>query len=176
MGGSVKSVIVLVLLAVLILPAAVLAGGLEAALADPAWNGRSVPSGQQCTKFGGSGAAPALQVSGIPAQADALVLSFGDKDYSALSDGGHGVVSYAVTPGAGSVTVPALPGETFDLPAGFTLIHEHRGWSRPGAYLPPCSGGKSHLYIVTVKAVKLGPAGSGAFEELDKTKVKLGYY
>lgn len=166
----------LTLLTLLLLPAAALAGGLEATLADPAWNGRTVPSGQQCTKFGGNGAAPALQVTGIPAQADALVLEFSDKDYSPLANGGHGMVRYAVTPGAGAVTVPALPGETSELPAGFTLIREHKGWSKPGAYLPPCSGGEGHLYFVTVRAVKLDPDGSGKYEELDKTKTNLGRY
>lgn len=171
-----KLAAVIPLLTLLLLPAAALAGGLEVALADPAWDGRNVPSGQQCTKFGGNGAAPALQVTGIPAQADALVMEFSDKDYSPLSSGGHGVVRYALTPGAGAVTVPPLPGETADLPSGFTLIREHKGWSKPGAYLPPCSGGQGHLYFVTVRAVKLNPDGSGKYEELDKAKTNLGRY
>ena len=67
--------------------------GLTISLADPAWNGKNIPSDQVCKKFGGNQAgSPALTVEGIPVDADALVLSFNDESYAPMDKGGHGIV------------------------------------------------------------------------------------
>jgi hypothetical protein len=115
-------------------------------------------------------------VEGIPAGADALVLEFSDKDYAPLSRGGHGKIGFVIAPGAARAEVPAMPGETFTLPEGFFHIDGHHGWSDAGAHLPPCSGGQSHKYFVTVKAVQRDPANAKAYKELASTQLVLGFY
>ncbi len=80
------------------------------------------------------------------------------------------------TDGAGgSVTLPAVPGETDDLPAGVKEVYGHQGegWSGTGgAYLPPCSGGQGNLYTAKVKAL----GGADGDTVLGVGKVKLGIY
>ncbi len=171
-----KRLACLALLLLLTCPQAGLAGDLTLSFADPAWNGKSVPSGQICKKFGGNGSAPSISVAGIPAEADALVLEFSDRSHSPMNHGGHGKVGYRITPGAGTVVVPSFAGETFTLPEGFFLISKHKGWSEPGAYLPPCSGGQSNKYVVTVKAVKLESEDGKSFKTLAEEMLSLGYY
>lgn len=133
------------------------AGGatFEAAFADPAWNGKKAPDGQQCQKFGGKGVSPELEVGGIPEGANAIVLEFSDRSYAPMDNGGHGMFGFEIEPRAGAVTVPSVPGHTFDLPPGFFLVREQQApsWDQAGAYLPPCSGGRGNAYYVTVKAV-----------------------
>jgi hypothetical protein len=128
---------------------------LEVKLADPSWDGAKVPDGQQCQKFGGKGKSPALAVSGIPSGASHLVVEWSDRSYAPMDKGGHGKVAYAIESGATSATVPPVPGHTMELPAGFSLVEAHKAptWDLPGAYLPPCSGGRGNAYYVTVKAV-----------------------
>lgn len=160
----------------LALPHSALAEDLKLNFADPAWTGKSIPSGQICKKFGGNGATPALRVENIPAEADAIVLEFSDKSYGPMNDGGHGKIGFRITPGAGSVVVPSFAGETFTLPEGFFLISKHKGWSDPGAYLPPCSGGQSNKYYVTVKAVKLESEDGKSFKKLASELLVMGFY
>src|SRR5688500_18097487 len=128
---------------------------LEAKLADDAWDGVEVPEGQQCQKFGGKGLSPALAVSGIPNGASHLVLEWSDRTYPPMDKGGHGKVAYAIESGKTEVTVPSVPGHTVELPSGFSVVEQHKAptWDKPGAYLPPCSGGRGNSYYVTVKAV-----------------------
>lgn len=166
----------LVLLLLLACPQAGFAGDLTLSFADPAWNGKVIPSGQICKKFGGNGSAPSISVAGIPTEADALVLEFSDKNSSTMNYGGHGKVGYRIAPGSGTVVVPSFAGETFTLPEGFFLISKHKGWSEPGAYLPPCSGGKSNKYYVTVKAVKLESEDGMSFKTLAEEMLTLGFY
>ena len=49
---------------------------LQVSFADPNWDGRIVPAGQRCQWAGGHGSTPPLLVSGIPAEANALVVEF----------------------------------------------------------------------------------------------------
>ena len=46
------------------------------AFGDPAWDGKVVPPGQYCKKFGGNGATPPLKVSQIPIGANAVIVEF----------------------------------------------------------------------------------------------------
>jgi len=122
---------------------------LEVGFADPAWNGRAIPAGQQCSQFGGKGASPALVVKGIPPGTTDLLVEFNDSDYPPLSTGGgHGTIRVPLTPGATEARIPSVPGETNALPAGVVKEESHRGPMSPGtAYLPPCSGGRGNLYF-----------------------------
>jgi len=130
---------------------------LDAQFADKAWGGSNIPEGQQCQKFGGiNPATPKLTVSDIPAGSDSIVLEYSDRDYKKMDDGGHGKMSFTLNSTDSKVQIPSVPGHSFSLPAGFTIIEEHRspGWDKAGAYMPPCSGGKGHAYYVTIKALK----------------------
>ena len=152
------------------------AADLSVEFADPAWNGRKIPAGQHCKKFGGSGATPALTVSNIPPQANAIVVEFNDKTYQKLSyDGGHGKIGFHITPGAGTATLPAVAGGTSDMPDGVWLVKKNRAtgaWSSPG-YLPPCSGGKNNKYAAEVYAVILE---GGDYDDIAEGEITLGRY
>jgi len=149
---------------------------LEAKIADPAWDGVEVPEGQQCQKFGGKGSSPALTVSGIPSGASHLVLEFSDRTFKPMDQGGHGKVAYAIESGKTEVTVPSVPGHTVELPAGFSVVEQHKAptWDQPGAYLPPCSGGRGNSYYVTVKAVH--KMGDETHELATSPAVEMGRY
>lgn len=160
-----------------ILSAACAEDALTVNLAEPAWNGKKIPADQVCKKFGGNQASsPALTVEGIPADADALVLSFNDESYTPMDKGGHGIVRFALNKSA-TAQVPAVPGESDSLPSGVSVVTKHRGtgWSGTGgAYLPPCSGGRGNTYSIDVSAVKTGNDGSSA--TLAKGKIVMGKY
>lgn len=145
--------------------------GFHARLNGGGWDGVKVPAGQQCKKFGGEGSTPPLLVSGIPAGTERLVVEFNDLDYEPLSkDGGHGVVAFAHG-GGSTARLTSVKGGTATMPAGVTLVAATRApgdFASPG-YLPPCSGGRNHVYSATVKAEKAGAV-------LATTTVKLGAY
>lgn len=129
----------------------------EVKFTDSAWNGKEIPAGQQCQKFGGDNPmTPKLMVLDIPAGSDALILEYSDRDSEKMNNGGHGIMKYSLTSPGMLTQIPSVPGHTFSLPARFTSIEAHRspGWDTAGAYMPPCSGGKDHEYYLTVKAVK----------------------
>jgi phosphatidylethanolamine-binding protein (PEBP) family uncharacterized protein len=133
------------------------ASAIEVKFADNAWDGLKIPTGQQCDKFGGQKpASPKLDISGIPAGSDAIVLEYSDRDSKNMNNGGHGRMSYSINGSFDSVEVPSVPGHSYVLPEKFTMIEAHRGagWDKEGAYMPPCSGGKDHAYYVTVKTMK----------------------
>ena len=119
------------------------AADLQVTFGDPAWDGKKIPKGQQCTKFGGKGATPALRVENIPAGANAVIVEFNDRNYQPLSwNGGHGKIGFWISEGASSAMLPSVPGETGNLPEGSFVEKRNRatgGYARPG-YLPPCSG------------------------------------
>ncbi len=149
---------------------------LNVSLADPAWDGKTVPTGQQCEKFGGTGSTPLLTVQQIPEGTNAVVMEYSDRTYQAMDRGGHGKFAYRVPQSSSTVDIPSVTGHTFDLPKGFFLIEAQRAptWDKEGAYLPPCSGGKGNDYYVTVKAVK--EVDGGIREVLGETEVALGKY
>ena len=147
-------------------------GSLTVAFADPAWDGKTVPVGQQCSLFGGTGATPALSLTGVPDGTSKITLAFNDETYTPMGDGGHGVIGFDVTPTGGAVSLPSVPGESAELPAGASVVTKNRGtgdYDKPG-YLPPCSGGNGNLYSATVTALD----ASGA--TLATSKIELGKY
>ena len=154
------------------------AAELKVSFADSAWDGKMIPKGQQCTKFSGKGATPALNVDGIPADANAIVVEFNDRSYQPLSwDGGHGKIGFWIKEGSTSASLPSVPGETKDLPEGVFVEKRNRAtgeYARPG-YLPPCSGGRGNKYFAEVKAVKK-VEGKKKSKVLAKTKIQLGKY
>ena len=157
----------------LVLGTACAEDGLSITLADPAWNGTSIPADQVCKKFGGNQAkSPALKIDGIPADADALILSFNDESYTPMDKGGHGVLRVQLKK-ASTVQIQSIPGETDTLPAGISVATKHRGtgWSGTGgAYLPPCSGGRGNTYTIDVSAIN----GSGTI--VATGKIAMGKY
>lgn len=149
---------------------------LQVGLADPAWNGAEVPEGQQCKKFGGHGATPPLQVSGIPQGANAVIVAFSDRSWFLMDHGGHGMIGKWTAGSDGSIFIPAIAGESFELPEGMFLEREHQGGrGEPGAYLPPCSGGRGNRYFAEVVAVRK-EAGDEPSQLLAKGEVFLGRY
>lgn len=154
---------------------------LKVAHADPAWDGESVPVGQQCLMHGGvDPSTPSIQVSNIPSGSDAIILEFSDRNSVQMNNGGHGKVGFIIATGTIDAVVPPIPGQTFILPPGFYLIQEHRAAAlfsfTAGAYMPPCSGGIGNSYYVTVKAVKLVSADGKTFTLLDESILELGRY
>ncbi len=151
------------------------ASALEVQFADPVWNGETVPAGHQCQKFGGTHGSPALVVGGLPARANALLLEFSDRSYAPMDNGGHGKLGYAFEAGAKAVTVPSAPAHTTALPPPWWTVAEHGapGWDKPGAYLPPCSGGRGNAYYVTVKAIE---RKGDAVTELEQAILEMGRY
>lgn len=123
--------------------------------ADAAWTGETVPEGQQCPLQGGTGATPALHIANVPADTASIEVAFNDETYTPMDDGGHGVLSFAVTLENFEVDLPSVPGNTADsLPEGVTVAKAARGegdYASPG-YLPPCSGGQGNTYTATVSA------------------------
>lgn len=140
--------------------------------ADPAWDGVTIPEGQHCALQGGSGATPAIEVSGLPEGTTTVSVAFNDETYQPMNDGGHGVIAFEVTPAEGTTTLPSVPGGTADLPEGASVATASRGtgeYASPG-YLPPCSGGQGNTYSATVTAL------DSTGQELATGKIELGKY
>ena len=148
------------------------------AFGDPAWDGKKIPQGQQCRKFGGKGSTPPLLVSNIPAEANALIMEYGDHDYPPMDAGGHGVIGFHIKPGKKKAKIGPVAGHSYDLPQGFFLVAEHLGpaWDKAGAYMPPCSGGRGNEYYVVVKAVRLAEPGDKQGEVLAIGELEIGAY
>jgi len=145
-------------------------------LADAKWDGKKIPVGQQCSKFGGKASTPRLGISNIPAEANAIIMEYSDLDHKPMDNGGHGKIGYKIKPGVSKITIPAVKGHSFNLPKGFFLVKAHRNpkWDKAGAYMPPCSGGKGNRYYVTVKAVQVSKGESS--EVLAMEVIQLGKY
>lgn len=145
---------------------------LEVNFSDSEWDGKTIPEGQQCQKFGGdSPSSPGLIVTGIPLGTNGIVLEFSDRDSKRMNKGGHGRVRFALSDWRSEVTIPSVPGHSFDIPSEFTIVEAHRGadWDKAGAYMPPCSGGRAHNYVLTIKSVKKDKTTA-------ETDVKMGVY
>jgi ketosteroid isomerase-like protein/phosphatidylethanolamine-binding protein (PEBP) family uncharacterized protein len=148
------------------------------AFADPAWDGKKIPKGQQCRRFGGKGATPPLVVSNIPAEANAIMLAYSDRDFPPMDKGGHGIMGFNIAPGAKEVKIPPVPGHSYDLPKGFFMVSEHLAPShdKAGAYMPPCSGGRGNKYYVVVKALRLARPGDKTGQVLATGQLEMGAY
>lgn len=149
---------------------------LSVRLNDALWDGKSIPDGQQCLRFGGEKpATPPLKISGIPTSTNLLILEYSDRSFEPMNHGGHGRMAYALSRPAQSVELPAVPGHSFELPTGFISLGEHRNpkWDKAGTYMPPCSGGKGNAYYVTVQAVHYDGFKT---EVLAKTVLEMGLF
>ncbi|MEL0628969.1 hypothetical protein [Psychromonas aquatilis] len=147
------------------------AAELDVVLADSAWDGKTIPEGQQCQKFGGvDPATPALKISDIPAGTDSIILSYSDRDSERMNNGGHGSMLYRIDDASTVVDIPPVAGHSYELPENFTMLEEHRGanWDKAGAYMPPCSGAKGHAYYLTVKAMDGDNVTASSMIELGK--------
>lgn len=154
-------------------------GHLTLSFADDAWDGKKIPRGQQCQRFGGkSPGTPRLSVKNIPAGANALVMEYSDLSYSPMNNGGHGKIGYRIAEGTSETVIPSVPGHTFDLPKDFFLVKAHASpsWDLAGAYLPPCSGGGGNTYQVKVKAVRQASPDAKDYELLASADLTLGKY
>lgn len=142
------------------------------------WDGKTVPSGQQCDRFDGSGSTPELTISGLPEGTEVIIVEYSDRDSNQMNNGGHGKVGMKVDTGAKSATFPTVPGHTFDLPASVFMVKAHRNpdWATAGAYMPPCSGGRNNTYYLTVIAAKVKNFEKKKFKKLAKAKLIMGNY
>ena len=152
---------------------------LEVSFVDSMWNGKAVPTGQQCQRFGGSNpSTPRLMIQGIPPGTNAIIMEYSDRSYSPMDDGGHGKIGYRITGNTNEIIIPSVPGHSFDLPEGFFIVSPHQapGWDKAGAYMPPCSGGRGNSYYVTVKAVYQASNENKEFKLLGQAVLELGTY
>lgn len=158
------------------IPASTPLPALVVEFADPEWDGKTIPEGQQCAKEGGRGKTPPLRVKRIPPGANAILVEFNDLDDPKLdADGGHGIVGFWLST-LKNVVLKPLPAETLDLPEGTFVEVEHNGDGKLGAYLPPCSGGKKHRYVARVVAAAMDRSGYGDNYILAEKTIALGRY
>lgn len=135
------------------------------------WNGTKVPAGQQCKLFGGNGATPPMVVSGLPAGTQWVLVQYNDRDYKPLSTkGGHGAIGFPVK--GSKAQLPAIPANVKKLPNGIFIASKARSSGKYASkgYLPPCSGGKGHMYFADVFAM------TGKNKSLGSTRVEIGRY
>ncbi|WP_201595914.1 hypothetical protein [Psychrobacter vallis] len=128
---------------------------MDVKFADASWNGKKIPEGQQCLNYDGkSPATPSMTVTDIPVGAESLVFVYNDVSNKRMQNGGHGIVEFALPKGATSAEIPRVFGHTYEVPVGIEMVAEYRSRAGEvgGAYKPPCSGGKNHLYTVDVQA------------------------
>lgn len=117
---------------------------------DPEWKDgkKRVPKKGRCSKHRGGNLSPALEVSGIPSNAQSLRLRFTDDHYG--REGGHGDFILKLS-GENDIKIPSFKDGA--LPSNMTggKGHHCRNCSEKD-YLGPCSGGKSHRYRVNIYA------------------------
>lgn len=153
---------------------------LEAKFLDKEWTGEKIPSGQQCKLFSGNGSTPKMMISNLPAGTNAIIMEVNDLNYGPLSsNGGHGKIGFWIEDGSTSATLIPVPGHTSkNLPSG-TFIERaslSKGRYSTSGYLPPCSGGKNHMYTAEIKAVYKAKNDDEKSKLLGQTSVNLGRY
>ena len=167
---TLKSVTTLTALATLAL--SVNAFAMDVKFNDAALNGKKIPEGQQCLNYDGKNpATPSMTVSNIPMGAESLVFVYNDVSNKRMQHGEHGIVEFNLPEGATSAEIPRVFGHTYEVPVGIEMVAEYRSRAGEagGAYKPPCSGGKNHLYTVDVQAWQ----GDSVLAE---TTVEMGRY
>jgi len=145
--------------------------GLDAVITDSAWDGKKVPDGQQCQRFGGNGSTPTIRASDIPAGTQAVILAFTDRSVQKMNNGGHGKIGMLVEEDSTEVEIPSVPGHSFELPDDVFLVSAQRNpsWDKAGAYMPPCSGGRGNNYVVMVQAVTIKNLEKKKFQRSTKS-------
>ena len=73
-------------------------------------------------------------------------MEYSDRDSEKMNNGGHAIFGYKLGSEVTEITIPAVPGHSFELKEPFYSIAPHTSpnWDIAGAYMPPCSGGKGH--------------------------------
>jgi hypothetical protein len=152
---------------------------LEASFVDSIWDGKTVPAGQQCRRYGGTNpATPRLLIKGIPPGANLIVMEYSDRHFFPMDDGGHGKIGFRIPENTEEIIIPSVPGHTFDLAQDFLTVapHKNPAWDKAGAYMPPCSGGSGNEYYVTIKAVYQPTGGNREFKLLKWAELELGEF
>jgi hypothetical protein len=148
----------------------------EANLSDYGWDGKTIPDGQQCQRFGGiMPATPEIRIRNLPDDVNLIIAEYSDRDYKPMNHGGHGRMAFAITPDQHLIKLPRVDGHSFHMPKGSFILAPHRNpeHDKAGAYMPPCSGGKGHEYYVTLKAVHFDGEN---VESFGKQVLELGKY
>ena len=153
---------------------------LDAKFLDASWDGKKIPNNQQCGNFGGNGSTPKMMINNVPKGANAIIMEVNDLNYAPLSTGGgHGKIGFWINKNSSSITLVSVPGETSSkLPSG-TFIERASlagGSYATSGYLPPCSGGKNHMYTATIKAVYKAKNEGEKSKLLGETRIELGRY
>ena len=153
---------------------------LDAKFADSAWDGKKIPSTQWCSIFSGDGATPKLMIGNIPQGANAIIMEVNDEGYAPLSkNGGHGKIGFWIKKGSSTAILVPVPGETTEnLPKG-TFIEaksQSKGKYATAGYLPPCSGGRNHMYSANIKAVYKAKNDNEESKLLGETYIQFGRY
>lgn len=152
---------------------------LQISFADSDWNGKQVPTGQRCQRFGGSNpSTPRLMIKGIPPGTNVIIMEYSDMFWPPMNNGGHGKIGYKISENTKEIIIPSVPGHSFDLPEGFFIVspHQEPEWDKAGAYMPPCSGGAGNSYYVIVNAVYQSTPESKEFKLLGHAALELGSY
>lgn len=154
---------------------------LDAKFADSKWDGKKIPKDQVCSLFTKkAGSTPSLIISNIPKGANAIIMEINDEGYLPLSnDGGHGKVGFWIQKGSSSVTLPTVPGEMYENLPKDTFIEsasKSKGRYATRGYLPPCSGGRNHMYSAEIKAVYKAKKDDEKSLLLGETYIQFGNY
>jgi hypothetical protein len=147
--------------------------GMTATFADAGWDGITIPVNQVCKRFGGAGVTPRLALDGYHSGTQVILLAFNDETHEPMNNGGHGIVGFRIN--GKYATTGAMASEVNIISQGNFIVADNRGGEVPG-YLPPCSGGKGHVYSVTVMAVTWADTNPPYYRVLNQTKVELGRY
>ncbi len=143
---------------------------------DAGWDGLEIPFVGRCGDCGGGGRSPALRISGLPAEANEVVVEFNDLRILDLAkNGGHGTLAVA-TGGKSEVILPSVREETMSLPRGVRSVRKHRCvffGHKSGAFKAPCGCGQGNEYEATVLAIRRHGENSVV---LARTKIALGVF
>jgi hypothetical protein len=117
---------------------------------DPMWDGKTIPSGMECSRQGGEKPhTPKLKVTNLPKGTSYLRMVITDESYG--GEGFHGIFKIKVPTGASEIVIPRIYELVEELPSGIELerANGNPGGGR-GHYLPPCSGGRKHNYYAEI--------------------------
>lgn len=150
------------------------APALSVSFADPAWNGKKLPKGQQCKKNDGKGSTPAMTVTNVPAGTTELQVEYSDISWAGGKNGFHGVVGHTHTGGT-SASLISVPGDIVTgYPEGTRLVKANSGfgpWKIHKGYMPPCSTAKqTHTYEAKIFAMNANG------QKLAEGKIQLAKY
>ncbi len=123
---------------------------------DSAWNGTTLPKGQECKKNGGNGATPAMNVTNVPKDTVQFHVAYSDVSWKGGQNGFHGIIGHSHS-GGNQASLISVPGDIVkNFPPGTSLVKDNqgfKGWAIHKGYMPPCSvKNKKHKYEAEVSA------------------------